>query len=69
MKIDKAEKRFWNRKKFKKVDEILKEEFKDYPEGLGNFRRVWARKKQLLKEMYNIDWKTPEELNPNITFD
>ena len=67
--FDKNEKRFWNRKKFKKVEAILDEEFKDVPKAMGLCHLIWARKKQLLKEMYNIDWKTPAELNPGIHFD
>ena len=67
--IDKNEKKLLNRRKFKKVDSILEEEFKDVPPQMGLCYIVWARKKQLLKEMYNIDWKTPAELNPGICFD
>ncbi|MBQ8761804.1 MAG: hypothetical protein IJZ26_00585 [Clostridia bacterium] len=69
MKIDKSEKQFWNKKKFKKVDEILKEEFKDVPKGIGFCHKIWARKKQLLKEMYGINWQSPADLNPRIIFD
>lgn len=66
---DKQEKKFSNKKKFKKVDEIIKEEFKDVPNTMGLCYKVWARKKQLLKKMYNINWQTPAELNPGVTFD
>ena len=66
--IDKAEKNIFNRAKFKKVDEILDKEFEGQ-EGLGLCHKIWARKKVLLKEMYDIDWKSPAELNPWINFD
>jgi len=69
MKIDKKEKSIWYRRKFKKVQRILDEEFKNTPKGLGFNRIYWARKKQLLKEMYDIDWQSPRELNPGIIFD
>jgi len=69
MKIDKQEKKWKNRKKFKEVEKILNEEFKNVQPSIGFNNRYWARKKQLLKEMYNIDWLSPRELNPHITFD
>ncbi|MDD2391350.1 MAG: hypothetical protein PHU94_00225 [Bacilli bacterium] len=28
----------------------------------------WNVKKSILKENFDIDWKTPEELNPDILF-
>lgn len=67
--VDKNEKSIWNRKKFKKVDSILEEEFKAVSNQIGLCHKIWARKKQLLKEMYNIDWKSPADLNPGINFD
>lgn len=69
IKTDIKEKLFWNRKKFKAVEKILDQEFKDTPRGLGFCHGYWKRKKQLLKEIYNIDWKSPAELNPHIKFD
>lgn len=67
--VDRSEKKLLNKKKFKKVDEILEEEFKNVSQEMGLCYIIWARKKQLLKELYNIDWKTPGELNPGINFD
>lgn len=29
----------------------------------------WNMKKKVLKENFNIDWHTPEELNPDVIFD
>ena len=69
MKKDIKETLWWNKKKFKAVENILHEEFKDYPQGRGFCHIYWRRKQQLLKELYNIDWKTPAELNPHISFD
>lgn len=31
--------------------------------------RFWLVKKRILKREYGIDWKTPAELNPNITYE
>lgn len=30
---------------------------------------VWATQKKILKEKYNVEWKTPQEMNPDILFD
>ena len=68
MKIDKQENFFWNKQKFEQVNKILEQEFANQHEK-GMCHKVWARKKQLLKQMYNIDWKSPAELNPQIKFD
>lgn len=37
--------------------------------GDGYCHLFWAEKKQILKEEYGIDWKSPAEMNMNITFD
>lgn len=42
---------------------------KIYTGGLGSYRAVWEIQKRLLKERYNIDWKTPEEEHPERTYD
>lgn len=36
---------------------------------LGFCHAKWAIQKRLLKERYNIDWKTPAEKHPEINFD
>ena len=69
IKRDRKERCIFYRSKFKKVDKIIEEEFKDKLTERGFCHTIWARKKQLLKEMFNIDWKTPAELNPNIIFE
>lgn len=30
---------------------------------------IWAQQKRILKEKYNIEWKTPQEMNPDTRFD
>lgn len=58
---------------YKKIESELEKElderFKDTPRGLGFCHVYWHAKKKLLKEKYNIDWKSPSELNPFIIFD
>lgn len=34
----------------------------------GRFSFIEREKKRILKEKYNIDWKTTEEMNPNWDF-
>ncbi|MBE7073598.1 MAG: hypothetical protein E7379_00670 [Clostridiales bacterium] len=55
--------------KFKNVDKIIAKEYNASIGRMGNCHAVWIRKKQLLKEMYGIDWLTPEEEHPEIIFD
>lgn len=54
---------------FREVDAELEEMFP--PESLlfGSCHMIWSKKKKILKERYGIDWKTPSEMNPWITFD
>ena len=40
-----------------------------FPKMLGYCHAVWGQTKEILKEKYNIDWKTPAEMNPHILFD
>ena len=37
--------------------------------ALGACHSVWGMQKRILRERYGIDWKTPAEQNPDITFD
>lgn len=69
MKIDKNEKKSKYKKQFETVDKIVAEEFKNEINTIGICHAMWSRKKQLLKIMYDIDWQTPAELNPEIIFD
>jgi hypothetical protein len=36
---------------------------------LGYCHRVWELQKKILREKYGLDWKTPQEMNPNTLFD
>ncbi len=46
------------------VDEVIVNDHGDE----GYCLKYWRIKKQLLKERFNIDWKTPAEMNPEIQF-
>ena len=49
------------------VQKILEE--KGIKKQLGYIHIFDAYKKDLLKKKYNIDWKTTQEMNPNILID
>ncbi len=68
MKIDEQEKDIKNKEKFLEVEKILNKEFSTSLQ-IGSCHDRWRRKKELLKKLYNIDWKSPAELNPHIIFD
>ena len=36
---------------------------------MGFCHKYWHRKKQILKEEYGIDWKSPADMNPMMCFD
>lgn len=73
MKIDKIE----NTEEYKQIEEELNKkielelELKGYTnkQALGFCHIYWELKKEILKTDYNIDWKSPQELNPEIMFD
>ena len=46
----------------------LEENGLDAP-GLGSCHGIWAIEKRIYKEEYGIDWHTPQEMNPGISFD
>lgn len=59
-------------KEFQKIKEELERrvvEIVGEYDGLGYCHRYWAVKKTILESEYNIDWKTPQEMNPNDYFD
>lgn len=37
--------------------------------GIGYCRRYWRAKQAILLERYNMEWKSPDELNTGIIFD
>ena len=53
----------------KRAEEMARQDLGDKYGLLGTCHYVWHYKKKILKEEYNIDWKSPAELNPNTYFD
>lgn len=41
----------------------------DHPRGMGFCLAYWSVKRQVLKEDYGIDWKSPAVMNPGVIFD
>jgi hypothetical protein len=41
----------------------------DVPMTRGFCHRLWPEQKRILREKYQIDWKTPAEMNPMVLFD
>ena len=48
---------------------VAEQFFGDSKLMMGFCHQLWPTKKRILKEKYNIDWKTPSEMNPDIMFD
>ena len=58
--------------KYKKVvKQVEQKVIQEIGEGgyLGYCHEFWKTKQSILKEEYDIDWKTPAELNPGVMFD
>lgn len=51
------------------VEEELDRRFANAPKGRGFCFHYWAAKKELLKDKYDIDWRSPSQMNPRIKFD
>jgi hypothetical protein len=54
---------------FKLAEAEVERELADQPRQLGFCHVYWEKKKQILKNKYGIEWKTPGEMNPGIIFD
>jgi hypothetical protein len=51
------------------VNKEAEEECKAIMGKMGFCHAFWGAKKRILKEKYNIKWKSPAELNRNVKFD
>ena len=51
------------------LERLIDEELKDEPRLMGFCHTYWCVKRRILKERFNIDWKSPAELNPGVMFD
>jgi hypothetical protein len=56
---------------FKNIDDEVKKILADHPQrgGEGFVNIYWETKKNLLKQKYGIDWRSPGEMNPHVIFD
>ncbi|GEM_PF-783492 len=56
---------------FRQIDGEVKAALAGHPRkgSMGFVHVIWETKKQILKNRYNIDWRTPAELNPQVLFD
>lgn len=48
---------------------LLKVENEKKIYAMGSTNIKWKIQKRILKERYNLDWKSPQDKNPNINFD
>ncbi|MDE5881219.1 MAG: hypothetical protein K2H60_05770 [Muribaculaceae bacterium] len=51
------------------VEDELDRRFANAPKGRGFCFHYWNAKKELLKDKYDIDWRSPSQMNPRIKFD
>lgn len=54
---------------YPEVDRRLQERFASAPRHMGFCFRYWNAKRDLLKDEYGIDWKSPSQMNPRVMFD
>lgn len=51
------------------MEHKLNERFANAPRHMGFCFLYWNAKRELLKEEYGIDWKSPSQMNPRVMFD
>lgn len=56
---------------FIKIDAEVDQALATHPQygSMGFIHLRWETKKRILKQKYNIDWRSPAELNPQVMFD
>jgi len=54
---------------FEEAEKLTQMELKDIPKDFGFCHRYWYTKQRILKERFNVNWRTPAELNPHICYD
>lgn len=69
LKCDPVEYTFQWEEIFYDVERRLKERFANAPRQMGFCFKFWNAKRELLKEEYGIDWKSPAQMNPRVKFD
>jgi hypothetical protein len=53
----------------RKADQEARQAMNDVPRQLGWTRWFFESKKQILKEKYKIEWRSPAEMNPGVAYD
>lgn len=51
------------------LEDELEEILRDTPRHHGFCRRKWALKRDILKDKYGIEWRSPAIMNPRVRFD
>jgi len=51
------------------AEELVSKKYPNIRKMMGGCHAIWGEQKRILKEKYDIDWKTPKELNPLVLFD
>lgn len=51
------------------VEDELERRFANAPRHMGFCFRYWSAKRELLKEKYGIEWRSPSQMNPHVMFD
>lgn len=62
----------WSAEYESNIDEAHRKiyaQLEDLPRGMGFCFAYWHAKQQVLKEDYDIEWKTPSQMNPGVMFD
>lgn len=56
---------------FARIDAEVDAQLRDHPRrgSEGFCHVVWQTKKRLLQDKYGIDWRSPDEMNPQVIFD
>lgn len=51
------------------VEDELERRFANAPRHMGFCFHYWNAKRELLKEKYGIEWRSPSQMNPRVMFD
>ena len=51
------------------VEDELDRRFANAPRHMGFCFRYWSAKRELLKDKYDIEWRSPSQMNPRVMFD
>ncbi len=51
------------------LEDELNERFQSVPRHMGLCFRIWSTKKDILKNKYGIEWRSPSQMNPRVRFD